>query len=622
MKQQSEHLSNAQIEQYGKRASGAGPETEAWVETHLDDCPSCRGRVLEFQRTQFALLPDPKVNTVSSSNCPCEEDLRNLAAGLCAEPIANKLKAHASNCERCGPLLQEYIEDFSDESSPEEQAFLNRLRSSSPEWRQQKAREMLKQAALSGPIHSDTASPSPHAAQKTSSTAPPNRQDFDTHHGITFPWKWITAPAITAGCAIIALATVTGIWYVRRDTPNKAEGYLAQAYTQQRTMEARWPGAEWAPPQITLGSSESVFSKPGPLIDAEKIINDHRAASSGDSKWLRARAEAEILEGNPQSAIQLLNPAVQADPDSVPLMLDLALAYSQQFRKSRNPTDPLNAIQQLKKVLNKEPENRTALFNLALAYADNEMWDEAGKTWDRYLQIETDPKWAAEARDKRKKAQEEQDKAREKLHSALQYLSYPSDLATSFLNLDDNQIGFRLEQYQEIALRNWLRKAVENTAGPENQAVKRLALVSKRHNGDRWWGDFLNAASHHDASGVEALRAAFLDNVKGLYAEAMDKSLRAARIFKQQRNLPGELRARLESVYAQRRLLNGKNCLAPGQPAAGPTFPHQLYLAAIAARHGNRSLPELFRSTARKRYRTLPESLPGPKIKPSNCRAP
>jgi len=132
VKQQSEHLSNAQIEQYGKRASGAGSETEDWVDQHLDDCPSCRSRVLDFQRTRFALLPDPKVNTASSPNCPCEEDLRNLAAGLCAEPISKKLKAHASNCERCGPLLQEYIEDFSDESSPEEQAFLDRLRTASP----------------------------------------------------------------------------------------------------------------------------------------------------------------------------------------------------------------------------------------------------------------------------------------------------------------------------------------------------------------------------------------------------------------------------------------------------------------------------------------------------------
>src|ERR1041385_2858270 len=108
--QQSEHLSNAQIEQYGKRASGAGPDTEAWVDQHLDDCSSCRSRVLDFQRTRFALLPDPKVNKASSSDCPSEDDLRNLAAGLSPDPKAAQLKTHAATCDRCGPLLHEYIE--------------------------------------------------------------------------------------------------------------------------------------------------------------------------------------------------------------------------------------------------------------------------------------------------------------------------------------------------------------------------------------------------------------------------------------------------------------------------------------------------------------------------------
>ncbi|HEY2913111.1 MAG TPA: hypothetical protein VGK21_07110, partial [Candidatus Angelobacter sp.] len=134
MNQRSEHLSNAQIEQYGKRASGAGPETEAWVETHLDDCSSCRSRVLEFQRTQFALLPDSKVTTVSSPNCPSEDDLRTLAAGLCSDSLASELTAHAAACGHCGPLLQEYQEDFSDDVTPEEQTALAQLRSASPAW--------------------------------------------------------------------------------------------------------------------------------------------------------------------------------------------------------------------------------------------------------------------------------------------------------------------------------------------------------------------------------------------------------------------------------------------------------------------------------------------------------
>ena len=527
MNQQSEHLSNAQIEKYGSPASGAGAETDEWVEQHLADCPSCRGRVLDFQRTRFSFLPDPNVNTALSSNCPSEDDLRTLAAGLCSDPLAAELTAHAAACGHCGPLLREYQEDFSDDITPEEQTALAQLPSASPEWQRKTAREML-QPVRPRPLPGPSPKPVPRI----------------------FPWKWVTAPAaVAAACVLLALGVGVTL-YAKRDTPGKAEGLLAQAYTEQRKIEMRWPGAKWGSPQITLGPSESVLSKPGPFMDAVKMIKDHQTASSADSKWLRASAEAEILGGNPGYAIQLLEPVVQANPDSVPLLLDLALAYSLH-------NDSEKAVDLLNQVLKKEPKNRTALFNLAIAYEKQEKVDLAISIWENYLRLETDKQWSKEAKEKL-------DKAREKVHSGLQYPS--SGLVTSFLPLHDDEIAFRLEQYQEIALRSWLANAIANPSGQEYRAIKRLAHVSEDHSHDLWWRDFIQVASNHDASGVAALSAAFVDNIKGHYAEAIKESARSEKIFKQQKNLPGKLRARLESVYAHRRLLRGRDCLARARP--------------------------------------------------------
>jgi len=67
--QQSEHLSNAQIEEYGSPASGAGAETEERVEQHLADCPSCRSRVLEFQQETESNQADQRLAiTISALN--------------------------------------------------------------------------------------------------------------------------------------------------------------------------------------------------------------------------------------------------------------------------------------------------------------------------------------------------------------------------------------------------------------------------------------------------------------------------------------------------------------------------------------------------------------------------
>ena len=193
------------------------------IEAHLDGCPTCRSRLLDFQRTHFALLADPKfvisrdanskdtdpakstdagalgyyealrcnafcpkacrlsrfadskfadsnfagpkfadakfkdpkftdpkhltdqqVNTASTPDCPSADDLRQLSAGLLPDPVADKLTRHAATCDHCGPLLRAYTEDFSDDFSPEEQAVLANLQSSSAAWQKKTARQMIR----------------------------------------------------------------------------------------------------------------------------------------------------------------------------------------------------------------------------------------------------------------------------------------------------------------------------------------------------------------------------------------------------------------------------------------------------------------------------------------------
>jgi hypothetical protein len=180
--EQSEHLSNAQVENYGKRTSDAGAESVARdeplrvndlrfddqrVEAHLADCPSCRKRLLDFHRAHFAMLagpaPDAKrtdsalvdskfanskypvqaqVRTASTPECPSDDDLRQLAAGLSSDAVATKLTQHAATCDHCGPLLRIFTEDFSDDFTPEEQAALANLQSGSERWQRDLAKKM------------------------------------------------------------------------------------------------------------------------------------------------------------------------------------------------------------------------------------------------------------------------------------------------------------------------------------------------------------------------------------------------------------------------------------------------------------------------------------------------
>jgi tetratricopeptide (TPR) repeat protein len=370
--QQSEHLSSAQVEEYGSQASGTEPETEEWIERHLADCPSCRSRVLESQRTRLALFVDANVNTVPTSNCPSEDDLRNLAAGLCSDPIARKLKAHAATCDHCGPLVREYMEDFSDNFTPEEQAVLDQLQSASPAWQRKKAREMLKVARQD------------HAVGVVTK----GRQ--------LFSWKWIMTPAL----ATVALIAV-GFWYLQRDTPEKAEKYLAEAYTEQRTMELRWPGAEWAHrvPQERGGATK----QPPSLFNAKSSILRALEKNPEDWRWLHELGAEELLEHRLDEAVADLEHALQIRPDSTSIMLDLASAHFQRGRAMQNSADYAHAVELLSKVLEAEPNNAIALFNRAVLYEEMSppLYDLAIEDWNRYLVLDQKGPWHGEAQDRK-----------------------------------------------------------------------------------------------------------------------------------------------------------------------------------------------------------------------------
>jgi hypothetical protein len=129
-----EHLSDAQLEQYGTdrptEISGDGQRIDA----HLEDCADCRSRLLEHQRTNLDLVTRAGMNAAGQSDCASEDDLRNVAAGIAPSDQALIFIRHAAQCTRCGTTLRQFTEDFSDDLTPEESETVSQLESSSAEW--------------------------------------------------------------------------------------------------------------------------------------------------------------------------------------------------------------------------------------------------------------------------------------------------------------------------------------------------------------------------------------------------------------------------------------------------------------------------------------------------------
>ncbi len=137
MNEHPEHLTDAQIEGYIQHGSGGPPQMDA----HLFECDSCLNRMLDSQRAQFGLLRSVSMNQERHPDCPDEDIIRRLAAGIYSDEDADYLIQHIAVCEYCGPLLKQYREDFSDETDPVEQDLLRGLKSSTPGWQKDVVRK-------------------------------------------------------------------------------------------------------------------------------------------------------------------------------------------------------------------------------------------------------------------------------------------------------------------------------------------------------------------------------------------------------------------------------------------------------------------------------------------------
>jgi len=409
--EQSEHLSSAQIENYGNRSSGAGPDADqpneaVRINAHLESCPSCRNRLLDFHRASFGLLAEPQqladvqVNTASTPDCPSDDALRQLAAGLSlndlatSDALATKLIQHAATCDHCGPLLRTFTEDFSDDFTPEEQAALANLQSSSNAWQKNTVREMMKAGAVSGAGASGSESIEPAAPMINSQSSPRKSPARPTAGRKPFSWKWILIPATAA---VVAMAAFS-IWYTQRNTPEKVEKLLAQAYTEQRTMEMRWPGATYS--ALSPQERGNLGHQPASLFQAKSIILDHLSAHKDDAKWLHALGREEILEWRTEEALNDLKHALELSPNSAPIMVDLAIAHFQRAERSQNVIDYAEAVELLGKALAIKPDDPNTLFNRALLYQrmSPPLYESALNDWNHFLAIEPHGPWSDEAR--------------------------------------------------------------------------------------------------------------------------------------------------------------------------------------------------------------------------------
>lgn len=484
-----------------------------------------------------ALVPGPE--------CPREDTWSTLAAGLMNDEEAGPFITHAATCGWCGPRLKEAMHDLAQDITVEEQEALAKLPSASPGWQRAMARGLAAQQKQKDP------QPDPK---------PP------------FRWwpKLVWATALPA-VAIIAVGVGWLAWLKTREPDVNA--LLAQAYTEQRTIELRMPGAKYAQMRVQRGSQRSSFSRSSALLTAKPLIKGHLSAEPDSSKWLQAEGWAELLENEYDPSVQSFNRALKKKPSSAELMRDTAIAYFERGEAQGRDSDYRNASQLLDKSLNLVPNDPVALFNRAIVNERLSFYKNAIEDLNHYLQIDSTSEWATDAKQRLQDLQKKINEHSESFHAPLlsaealvkEFSRNPVQVASA---LDQ-----RVEEYLYLAITDWLPRAFPNTDRvaevPDVAATSSLKILGQilieRH-GDRWLTDFmLLPVSSQTGLAVQELSNAVKANIEENIAQAEKSALIAARIFRNERNQPGLARSVLENMHALQRAQKGDICLQAGQ---------------------------------------------------------
>ncbi len=383
----------------------------------------------------------------------------------------------------------------------------------------------------------------------------------------------------TAGASVVrrrvyapagAMFVVGGAWWIFLIFhPAPPDRLLASAFSEQRTLDLRFPDALHAPAKAVRGRAQRFgFSRPAALLEAEAVISRALRSHPEDVAWLQARVRADILDWNYQAAISTLERALDLSPDSASLLVDLASAHFERAEAEARPIDYGQAIELLGRALDRNPDDSVALFNRGVASERVHLHGQAVSDWQHCLRVDPRGGWADEARQRLRTLEK-------RLYQRQQLKAEPSSNPSAFLQLSaaSRNGHYRPELYLFLAIKDWLPVAFPMDESAVNRSTQRdtrraldvlaAALLEKHH--DRWMTDLLaNSSSPVFARAARRLSEAVNAGAEGDPARALQSAHEAATLFRSARCQAGALRADFEAVYALQRSAQGASCAKAG----------------------------------------------------------
>ncbi|MFN0110502.1 MAG: tetratricopeptide repeat protein [Blastocatellia bacterium] len=210
--------------------------------------------------------------------------------------------------------------------------------------------------------------------------------------------RLFTVPVLAATAAVFVIGLSVLSWraFFQSDL-RKGMTALQVAYREQRPLEARISGFQHA---SFSNSAQLPSQSSAKLKVADKafhnLMDDKKTASS-----LHELGKYLLTQKKFDEAIKNLEEAVKTNSKNAAIHTDLAVAFLERGKLAHpeaSQSDFESCHKHLDHALAQNPSSPEALFNLALLQHTTKSWKDAEASWQRFLAIEPNTKWAEEAK--------------------------------------------------------------------------------------------------------------------------------------------------------------------------------------------------------------------------------
>jgi CHAT domain-containing protein len=229
-----------------------------------------------------------------------------------------------------------------------------------------------------------------------------------------------------AVAAVVVLSVGLGIWrlFFYQSEVSKGTAALAYAYRDQRPLEARISGFNYARVSTTRGGDENVDRVA--LNRASGILHDAEFEHPGPASHY-ALGRLYLAEKKFDDAIKQFEEALKGDPNNAQLHSDYGVALLEKGKpgledgeSGKSLEELASALEQVNRALELDGSLLEPLFNRALLYQEMILPQQAEEGWRKYLEQDSSSPWADEARKNLRLVEEQRNKASESKEQLLQ----------------------------------------------------------------------------------------------------------------------------------------------------------------------------------------------------------